>query len=221
MRPWQPEPAHVREGAKSILRTAALLAVSPMLFSYVVRRSFIGDRAFEGSVQALSRIPGLVGEYLRRAFLTCTIARMDASATVCFGTLMSDARARLGANVYVGPGCHLGYVDIERDALVAAGVHIPSGGATHGTTDPDRPIREQPVTRMCVHIGEGAWIGSAAIVMADIGRHAVIGAGAVVTRPIPEYAVAAGVPAKVIKTRESSDRETRAPGPEPRAAGRS
>jgi acetyltransferase-like isoleucine patch superfamily enzyme len=67
--------------------------------------------------------------------------------------------------------------------------------------DADRPIREQPGTRTLVRIGEGAWVGSAAIVMADVGRHAIVGAGAVVTNPIPDYAVAVGVPARVVRDR--------------------
>ncbi|MBN1912030.1 MAG: hypothetical protein JW818_20070, partial [Pirellulales bacterium] len=40
--------------------------------------------------------------------------------------------------------------------------------------------------------------------LADVGRHCVIGAGAVVTEPIPDYAVAVGVPARVIRYRKAS-----------------
>jgi hypothetical protein len=43
--------------------------------------------------------------------------------------------------------------------------------------------------------------GDRAVVMADVGRHCVIGAGSVVTRPIPDYAVAVGVPARVVRYR--------------------
>ena len=41
--------------------------------------------------------------------------------------------------------------------------------------------------------------GERAIIAADIGQHCVIGAGSVVTKPIPDYAIAVGVPAKVIR----------------------
>ena len=208
----------MRDALKEVVRAVATLAVVPALISYLIRRALVGDRAFEGSLQSLALIPGFAGDYLRRAFLERTIAFMDSSATVRFGTLMSDPRARIGANVYVGPRCHLGYVDLGRDVLVAAGVHIPSGGATHGTADAGEPIRDQPITRTCVHVGEGSWIGSAAIVMADVGRHCVIGAGAVVTRPIPDFSVAAGVPARVIKTRVAPV-DSPASSPAPRAPG--
>src|SRR5439155_25190154 len=104
-------------------------------------------------------------------------------------------------NVYVGPRCHLGLVHVERDALLGPGVHVPSGARTHGTADSTRPIREQEHSRTVVRIGAGAWIGSTAVVMADVGANTVVGAGAVVTKPLPENVVAAGVPAKVLRER--------------------
>src|SRR5207249_4917243 len=109
--------------------------------------------------------------------------------------------ARLDENVYVGPRCHLGLVHVERDVLIGAGVHIPSGPSTHGIADPGRPIREQRGSERLVRIGAGSWIGSGAVVMADVGRDAVVGAGSVVTRPVPDRVVAAGVPAVVVRGR--------------------
>lgn len=199
----------MRDAAKAILHGLATLVVLPALISYALKRLVIGpDRALEGSTQALAVVPGLLGVYLRRAFLARTIAYCDRSASVHFGTIFSQAGARLDANVYVGPNCHLGLVHIERDALLASGVHVPSGSDTHGTGDVDRPIREQEGRRRLVRVGEGAWIGSAAIVMADVGRHSVIGAGSVVTKPIPDFSVAAGVPAKVLQSRQSGTIDT-------------
>ncbi|MGE5834647.1 MAG: acyltransferase [Acidobacteriota bacterium] len=193
----------MREAAKAIAHGLATIAVIPLLVSFFIRRAFLGaNRALEGSSQTLSLVPGLLGDYFRRAFLAQTIAHCDRSATVQFGTIFSQAGARIDANVYVGPRCHLGLVHLERDVLLAAAVHVPSGGETHGIGDPDRPIREQPGTRKIVRIGEGTWVGSAAVVLADVGRHCVIGAGAVVTSPLPDYVIAAGVPARVIRSRQ-------------------
>jgi virginiamycin A acetyltransferase len=191
-----------RAVGKELARVVALVVVSPAILSYYVRRLFLGaDRALEGSTQALSFLPGVVGQYLRAAFLSQVLEHCDRSVSVSFGTLFSRAAARLDENVYIGPGCHLGWVHLERDVLIGAGVHLPSGPDTHGISDLSRPIREQPGSPRMVRIGAGTWIGSGAIVMADVGPDAVIAAGAVVTTPIPGRVIAGGVPARVIRAR--------------------
>jgi virginiamycin A acetyltransferase len=181
---------------------AATVAVIPSLLSFLVRSHVWGrDRAIEGSTQALGLVPGLTGQYLRRAFLARTLVSCHWTATVEFGTLFSSAGARVEENVYVGPRCHLGLVHLERDVLVGAGVHVPSGAHIHGIHDVDIPIREQDGVRSLVRIGAGSWIGSAAIVLADVGRNSVVAAGAVVTTPVPDEVIAAGVPARVVRER--------------------
>jgi acetyltransferase-like isoleucine patch superfamily enzyme len=194
----------MRELLKSIARSAATVVAAPALISFAVRSRILGrNRAFEGSTQALALLPGVTGDYVRRAFLMRTLAHCDQSAVVQSGTIFSQVGARLDANVYVGPACHLGLVHLERDVLLAAGVHVPSGPGTHGTSRLDQPIREQPGSRSLVRIGEGTWVGSAAVILAEVGQHCVIAAGAVVTRRIPDYSVAAGVPARIIRNRRA------------------
>jgi acetyltransferase-like isoleucine patch superfamily enzyme len=192
----------MREAFKATARGAALVAVLPSLFSYWLRRAVLGpDRALEGSSQALSLIPGLPGQYLRRAFLAQVLAGCGRSTVIAFGTILSKAGARLDEGVYVGPGCYLGLVHLEENVLVGSGVHITSGRHTHGTADPDAPIRDQQGASTLVRVGAGSWIGSAAVVMADVGRNSIVGAGAVVAKPVPDSVVAAGVPAVVVRQR--------------------
>jgi virginiamycin A acetyltransferase len=187
---------------KSIAHVIALVIVSPWLATFFLAAAFMGrNRALEGASQALALWPGLTGVVVRRAFLSVVLCRCDISAEVCFGTLFSQSGAVIEENVYVGPRCHLGLVHLERDVLIAAGVHIPSGGQTHFFDDPDMPIREQGGERQVVRIGAGAWIGSAAIIMADVGRGTIVGAGSVVTKPLPDNVIAAGVPARIIRPR--------------------
>jgi virginiamycin A acetyltransferase len=195
----------MNESLKVVARGLAFVAISPMLLWFVVKRVVLGpDRALQGSAQALALIPGLPGQYLRRAFLSVAIARCAPTSVVEFGVTFSQSGARLDENVYVGPFCALGRVHLERDVLVAGGVHIPSGADTHATALVETAIREQGGTRQLVRVGQGTWIGSGAIVMADVGRDCVIGAGAVVTRAIPDRRVAVGVPARVIRVRGES-----------------
>jgi virginiamycin A acetyltransferase len=197
-----PEPV-IRELLKRTAHAVALVVATPSLLSFAVRRRLFGaDRALEGSTQAWALVPGLPGQYLRRAFLCHALAACARSATIEFGTIFSSASTTIGERAYVGPRCNIGWAHIERDALVAAGVHIPSGLHTHGTDDVTKPIREQSGEKRPVRIGGGAWIGSAAVVMADVGRDTIVGAGAVVTRPLPDRVVAGGVPARVLRPRE-------------------
>ena len=193
---------NLREIAKATARFVAHLAAAPLVASFTLRAALVGrDRAIQSSTQWLSLVPGLSGQYLRRAFLSRTIAGCHHTAVVEFGTTFSRAGARLVERVYIGPGCHLGLVHVEANVLIASGVHVPSGANSHRIDDHLRPIREQGSSERLVRIGAGSWIGSAAIVMADVGPHSVIGAGAVVTQPVPGKVVAAGVPARVLRTR--------------------
>jgi len=191
---------------RAVLKAAALAlataCVLPAWCSFALRGILFGrDRALEGSTQALSLVPGVAGQYLRRAFLRLALDHCAGSVTVEFGTIFSRANARLDENVYLGPRCHVGSVHLERDVLVAAGVHLPSGPDTHGTDDLSKPIREQSGRMRMIRVGAGSWIGSNAVILADVGANSIVAAGAVVTRDVPPGVVAAGVPARVLRSR--------------------
>lgn len=90
-------------------------------------------------------------------------------------------------------------VSIGNKVLTADGVHISDNG--HGFNDPGIPIMDQPVvSKGAVFIGDGTWLGeNVSVLSCRIGRNCVIGANAVVTRDVPDFCVAAGIPARVIK----------------------
>ena len=152
----------MRETVKNVARGVSLLLVLPALLSFHLRAIVLGrDRALVGSAQAFAFLPGLLGQYLRRAFLSHVLEACHPTATIEFGTLFSQCGTRIGARAYLGPRCHIGLADIGDDVLLAAGVHVPSGGSTHGISDIATPIRDQPGHAALVRIGDGAWIGSA------------------------------------------------------------
>src|SRR4030095_303342 len=95
---------------KAAARAAATLAILPQLVSFKVRAVVMGDnRALVGSSQLLSLIPGLPGQYLRRAFLARVLrGGCAASAAIEFGTLFSQVDARIAQHVSVGPRSRLG-----------------------------------------------------------------------------------------------------------------
>ena len=192
----------MREALKLLAHYVAMLLVTPSVISWRLRTLVMGaDRALEGSTQFWAVVPGLVGQYLRRAFLCQSLSYCARSATIEFGTLFSSAEASIGERAYIGPRCHLGWALIEEDVLIAAGVHVPSGAHTHGMAEGSVSMRDQPSRKTPVRIRAGSWIGSAAVVMADVGKDSVVGAGAVVTRPIGDRVIAGGVPARVLRQR--------------------
>ena len=111
-------------------------------------------------------------------------------------TVVAPQNVRIGKSVYVMNGVLLmasGGIIIEDYALVAAHAKIISN-------DHD-PYYRPALTCKPVIIKEGAWIGAGAAIMkgVTVGKYAIIGSNSVVTKDIPDYAVAVGVPAKVIK----------------------
>ena len=90
-------------------------------------------------------------------------------------------------------------VTIENDVLIADKVFISD--CTHGYEDINAPVIKQDIKLLSpVVIGEGSWLGENVCVCgASIGKHCVIGANSVVTTDIPDYCVAVGSPARVVK----------------------
>lgn len=187
---------------KSFVNILCLIAVAPAYLGFRVASLLLGQaKAFPGWSQAFSLIPGFVGVYLRRAFYRLVLSRCASDSCLTFGMTFSHATAEVGRRVYVGAFCCVGDVTIEDDVLIGSHVSIANGCAQHGIERLDVPIREQPGTWPRVTIGRDSWVGDRAVVMADVGKHCVIGAGSVVTKPIPDYAVAVGVPARVLRYR--------------------
>lgn len=101
------------------------------------------------------------------------------------------------------------YHAVEIANGVLTGSHVYIADHNHRYNDPYQHIYLQGVE--CsddsrVSIGEGTWIGTNAVIVGNIsiGKQCVIGANSVVTHDIPDYSVAAGIPAKVIKTYDFS-----------------
>lgn len=112
------------------------------------------------------------------------------------------------AKLIIEDGCVIGNfnhiysthsVILHKDVLTADKVYISDNN--HSYEDINIPIRKQPIIHKNeVEIGEGSWLGeNVCVIGAKIGKHCVIGANSVVTKDIPDYCVAVGTPARVIK----------------------
>jgi acetyltransferase-like isoleucine patch superfamily enzyme len=108
----------------------------------------------------------------------------------------------VGRRSLIGESCILrgqGGITIGDDVYLGTLVQILA--VNHVFYDTTRPISMQGITAQGISIGDGSWIGSGAIILdgVRIGRNVVVGAGAVVTKDIPDYCIAVGNPARVIR----------------------
>lgn len=114
----------------------------------------------------------------------------------------TDARLTIGDGTYIGRFCHIyatSKIEIGRKVLIADKVYLSDN--LHGHSDIDLPVIDQPVQQTNpVLIGDGAWLGeNVCVIGASVGKNSVIGANSVVTKDIPDFCVAVGAPASIIK----------------------
>ena len=202
----------MKQVCKVLAEAVAGLLVLPAFCGYWLGKLAMGaDRAFPGWSQLFGLLPGITGVYLRRAFYRLVFRRCASGCWIGFGTVFSHPTCEIGRDVYVGLFCCLGEVTIEDDVLLGSHISIMNGGAQHGIDRLDIPVREQPGTWPRITIGQDSWIGDRAVVLADVGKHCVIGAGSVVTKPIPDYAIAVGSPAKIVRYRTAPSESNHQP----------
>jgi acetyltransferase-like isoleucine patch superfamily enzyme len=120
-----------------------------------------------------------------------------------------EGEVRIGAKSVLGQECTISafqHVSIGRECIVADRVMLID--FDHGVVEVERPIREQGIYKRDVVIGSNVWIGYGACVLrgVTVGDNAIIGTNSVVTRDVPANAVVGGVPAKVLRMRDTPER---------------
>lgn len=192
----------MKKSAKKVLGMLMKGVAFPLYVLFLVTRQCLGSRkAFSSIMQAVSLVPGGCGEWFRRGILQWVTGSALTDSCICFGVLFSDPLIRIGNGVYIGPRCDLGRAEIHNDVIMGSAVHITSGRHQHGFDTEDYPIRDQETRFEKVTVGRGSWVGNQAVICADLGADCVVGAGSVVISPVPDMAVVAGNPAKVIRFR--------------------
>ena len=120
---------------------------------------------------------------------------------VCFEGIASIS---VGDDVSISAFVHIwGHGGVKIGNRVMIATHTAITSLTHDHTS--QSMRFTPAISAPVTIEDDVWIGSNVVIMPGItiGHGAVVGAGAVVTKNVPDYAIVVGIPAKVVKYRES------------------
>jgi acetyltransferase-like isoleucine patch superfamily enzyme len=117
-----------------------------------------------------------------------------------------EGEVSIGAKTVMGQECTISSfqrVSIGRECILADRVMLID--FDHGVVEVDRPIRLQGIYKRDVRVGHNVWMGYGACVLrgVTIGDNSIVGTSAVVTKAVPENAVVAGSPARVIRMRDS------------------
>ena len=117
-----------------------------------------------------------------------------------------EGEARIGAKTVLGQECTISafqHVSIGRECIVADRVMLID--FDHGVVEVDRPIREQGIYKRDVRVGHNVWIGYGVAILrgATVGDNCVLGTSTIVTKDVPDNAVAAGVPVRVLRMRKT------------------
>lgn len=185
---------------KTMTYAVSSAIVSPLLLCELLARRIAGrDVFFFAHAQLLSLLPGKPGYFLRNAYYRYTLKSCAWGCCFYFGTIFTHSDAVVGKGVFTGLHCVIGTATIGDYTMLGEGVHIISGKAQHGTSDPNIPFQFQAGKLERVTVGENCWIGAESLLMADVGSNSIIGAGSVVARAIPANKVALGNPAHVVR----------------------
>ena len=117
---------------------------------------------------------------------------------------LGGGTVKIGKGSEIGERCRISIansLDIGEKVLFSPNVYITD--CDHEYRDVDVPVIDQGIVQkgQRVSIGEGSFIGINAVIVGNvkIGKHCVIGANSVVTKDVPDYCVAVGSPARMIK----------------------
>lgn len=187
----------------------------------LVGRGFVG--AYRGAVRAWGKTFSLLAGGAFASFGRHSVLQPPVR-------LDGEWRIAIGSGVYVGAGSWLQVIDGHGDAVAlelgdgtsiqggcvlsaALGVrlgrqvllarHVYVSDHAHAFGDTSRAVLAQGIDRVePVEICDGAWLGENVVVCPGvrIGRGAVVGANSVVTSDVPDFSVAVGAPARVVRT---------------------
>jgi acetyltransferase-like isoleucine patch superfamily enzyme len=189
---WRTIAGRIRNSLRHIVaRTAAFLCV---LLTRIT--------AYEHVADFISLFPFRTGGFVRYYFYKWTLAACGTNVDIGFGSVILNPKSSLGNNIAIGRYNVFGWVDIKDYVMTAQGSRVVSGEHGRSMNQTEFAMSTQSCRQQKVSVGPDVWIGTAAIVMADVATGCVIGAGSVVCASAPAWSVFLGNPARVVYYRK-------------------
>jgi len=193
--------AVIHRALKVALDAVGVVLMSPLSGCCALERRFApaSERIFNTCAQTVALFPGLPGMILRRGFYRLALDRCARDCFIGFGVIFTHRAVVIESDVYIGPYALIASSRLREGCLIGSRVSIVSGGALHSLGPSGRWLPADMTKMVQIEIGAGAWVGEAAIIIADVGAGAMAAAGSVVGTAVPAGVLVGGNPARMIR----------------------
>lgn len=183
------------------------------LFSYIRYGFKAGEFHYNNYIEKALCLKGIENIYIGRG----SFIRKNAHIEVIPYTGERQCKFKIGEYSHFQFGAHIiatKSVEIGNYCNIGTSVYIADN--THTYENINIPIKLSPIKQLSpVSIGDGTWIGTRAVIIGcSVGKHCVIGANSVVKHNIPDYSIAVGMPAKIIKRYDFTTQSWRKTNPQ-------
>jgi len=191
----------VRIAIKMLMNGLCLALASPCAFSCWLEEHITNgsEAIFLFWAHVFSVFPGLPGVFLRRAYYRLTLDRCASNFYVGFGALFTHRHTLVEQNAYIGAYALVGSTHLGEGCLIGSRASLLSGTALHELDDQGHWGPCDKTRLRQIKIGDYAWIGEGAIVMANIGAGTMVAAGAVVEQDARAGILVAGNPSRFVR----------------------
>jgi len=187
----------------SIIKKLGKAVINKIAFffaGYYVAKYKVGF-SYKDIAIAVSTIKGFIGYEIRRVFYQKTLKGCGTNLRVHYGAYIVYPEVKIGNRCTIEEHSVVSLCTIGDDVILAANVSIMSGGNHHELDNLSIKFHDSNLPLKRVYVGNNIWIGTHAVIMADLQDGTVVAAGAVVTRTFSQDIIIGGVPARVIRKR--------------------
>lgn len=166
--------------------------------------SRLSDFVFLFCSQLLAFFPYIVGTIARYEFYRFALSKCGKNVMIGFGTVFIYRDIEIGDNVLIGMYNTIHHCNFGSYVLTAEGCRFLSGSRYHNFDRTDVPMALQGGSLKRIVVADDVWVGANAVVMSNLAEGSIVGAGSVVVDDVDALTIVGGVPAKVLKKRDST-----------------
>ncbi len=186
---------------RRLLFLLAVIWTLPLILLSWIESALTGgksEKIYGSCKELLAATPTFFGDYSRSAFYWAVCRDVSTGIMFLYGSMIGHRDVSIKSHVIIGCYSIVGYAEIGEHVIIGSRVSLLSGRYQHGRPGEETEARDDGAEYTRIKVGDNAWIGEGALVMADIGRNATVGAGSVVYKEVPDDTTVLGNPARKV-----------------------